>query len=120
SHYRLQIRSRAVRSSWCRMPTRNGAYSGRSMSAKKATRAMRIGLAGLGAGAVNALSASPGLTNHPNVELVAAADPRPEPREAFAKRNGGRTYANVEDMCKASDIDAVYILTPNALHAEHA
>ena len=67
------------------------------MRAKKATRAMRIGLAGLGAGAVNALSASPGLTNHPNVELVAAADPRPEAREAFTRRNGGRTYANVEE-----------------------
>ena len=37
-------------------------------------RPMRVGLAGLGAGAVNALCASPGLTNFPNVELVAAAD----------------------------------------------
>ncbi len=90
------------------------------MSAKNSTRAMRIGLAGLGAGAVNALSASPGLTNHPNVELVAAADPRPEAREAFARLNGGRTYASVQDLCKVADIDAVYILTPSMLHAEHA
>src|SRR5215475_8287316 len=90
------------------------------MSATKATLAMRIGLAGLGAGAVNALSASPGLTNHANVKLVAAADPRPEAREAFARHYGGRTYATVGDLCKAPDIDAVYILTPNALHAEHA
>jgi len=90
------------------------------MSATKATRAMRIGLAGLGAGAVNVLSASPGLTNHPNVKLIAAADPRPEAQETFARLYGGQTYANVEDLCKASDIDAVYILTPNARHAEHA
>src|SRR5262249_61880253 len=90
------------------------------MSAAKAARAMRIGLPGLGAGAVNALSAPPGLTNHPNVKLVAAADPRPEGREAFVRHYGGRTYASVEDLCKASDIDAVYVLTPNALHAEHA
>jgi phthalate 4,5-cis-dihydrodiol dehydrogenase len=81
---------------------------------------MRIGIAGLGAGAVNALSAAPGLTSHPNVELVAAADPRPEARDAFASLYGGRTYATVEELCEASDLDAVYILTPNALHAEHA
>jgi len=81
---------------------------------------MRVGLAGLGAGAVNALCASPGLTNHPNVELVAAADPRPEARDAYARRYGGRTYAGVEELCKSSDIDVIYILTPNALHAAHA
>jgi phthalate 4,5-cis-dihydrodiol dehydrogenase len=87
---------------------------------EKRSRAMRIGIAGLGAGAVNALAATPGLTNHPNIQLVAAADLRPEARDAFASRYGGRTHAGVEEMCKASDIDAVYILTPNALHAEHA
>jgi phthalate 4,5-cis-dihydrodiol dehydrogenase len=87
---------------------------------KKRSRVMRIGIAGLGAGAVNALAATPGLTNHPNIELVAAADLRPEARDAFASRYGGRTYASVEGLCKASDVDAVYILTPNALHAEHA
>jgi phthalate 4,5-cis-dihydrodiol dehydrogenase len=86
----------------------------------KHSRTMRIGIAGLGAGAVNALAATPGLTNHPSVELVAAADVRPEARDAFASRYGGRTYAGVEEMCKSPDIDAVYILTPNAAHAEHA
>src|SRR5262245_33417658 len=83
-------------------------------------RPMRVGLAGLGAGAVNALCASPGLTNHPNVELVAAADPRPEARDAYARRYRGRTYASVEELCRASDIDVIYILTPNALHAGHS
>src|SRR5262245_25836696 len=86
----------------------------------KHSRTMRIGIAGLGAGAVNALAATPGLTDHPSVELVAAADVRPEARDAFASRYGGRTYAGVEEMCKSPDIDAVYILTPNAAHAEHA
>ena len=90
------------------------------MSMTKRSRAMRIGIAGLGAGAVNALAATPGLTSHPNIQLVAAADPRPEARDAFASRYGGRTYASVEELCKASDIDTIYILTPNALHAEHA
>src|SRR5215475_10212520 len=86
----------------------------------KHSRMMRIGITGLGAGAVNALAATPGLTNHPHVELVAAADPRPQARDVFASRYGGRTYAHVEGLCKDSEVDAVYILTPNALHAEHA
>src|SRR5262245_64595901 len=92
---------------------RNSAYSGRPMSATKATRAMRIGLAGLGAGAVNALSASPGLTNHPNVKLGAAADPRPKAREAFARNYGARPSASVEGLCQAYAIDAHHHLRPN-------
>ncbi|GAA4336745.1 hypothetical protein GCM10023144_31540 [Pigmentiphaga soli] len=81
---------------------------------------MRIGVAGLGSGAVNALVATPGLTSHPHIRLAAAADVRPEARDAFALRYGGRVYDSVEAMCASDDIDAVYILTPGALHAEHA
>lgn len=81
---------------------------------------MRVGVAGLGSGAVNALAADPGLSNHPNVKLTAGADLREEARNVFAARYGAQTFASVEDMCKSPDVDAVYILTPNALHAEHA
>lgn len=81
---------------------------------------MRVGVAGLGSGAVNALAANPGLSNHPNVTVTAGADPRPEARAAFAQRYGARTYPSVEALCASPDVDAVYILTPGALHAEHA
>jgi phthalate 4,5-cis-dihydrodiol dehydrogenase len=81
---------------------------------------MRVGLAGLGAGAVNALAAPFGLSTHPNVQLVAAADVREDACRAFADRFGARTYASVEAMCADPEIDVVYILTPNAVHAEHA
>jgi len=81
---------------------------------------MRVGVAGLGAGAVNALAANPGLSNHPHVKLIAAADPRREARDAFAARYNANVYENVEVMCASGDIDAIYILTPNGLHAEHA
>lgn len=81
---------------------------------------MRVGVAGLGAGAVNALSANPGLSNHPRVKLTAAADLRADAREAFAARYNARTYESVEAMCASGEIDAIYILTPNGLHAEHA
>lgn len=81
---------------------------------------MRVGVAGLGAGAVNALSANPGLSNHPRVRLTAGADLRAEAREAFAGRYGARVYESVEAMCASGEIDVIYILTPNGLHAEHA
>jgi phthalate 4,5-cis-dihydrodiol dehydrogenase len=81
---------------------------------------MRVGVAGLGAGAVNALAANPGLSNHRHVKLTAAADPRGEARDAFAARYGANVYESVEAMCASGDIDVIYILTPNGLHAEHA
>ena len=81
---------------------------------------MRMGLAGLGSGAVNALAANPGLTNYPNIELAAGADLRAEARAAFAERYGAKVYPSVEAMCASGEIDAIYILTPNGLHAEHA
>ena len=81
-------------------------------------RKMRVGLAGLGAGAVNALVANPGLSNHPKVALTAGADLRDEARDEFAKRYNARTYASVEAMCASGEIDAIYILTPNGLHAD--
>ena len=81
---------------------------------------MRIGVAGLGSGAVNALAADPGLRHHPHVELAAGADLRCEATDAFGAEFGVPTFASVEEMCSRGDIDAVYILTPTALHAEHA
>ena len=50
------------------------------------SREMRVGLAGLGNGAVNAVIADPGLTNHPKIKLTAGADIRPEARAMFAER----------------------------------
>ena len=81
---------------------------------------LRVGLAGLGNGAVNAVIADPGLTNHPHIRLTAGADIRPEAREMFAARYDAATYATVEEMCAKAEIDAVYVMTPNAVHAEHA
>jgi phthalate 4,5-cis-dihydrodiol dehydrogenase len=90
------------------------------MAATRGRDVMRFGMAGLGNGAVNAVIADPGLTRHPHMALVAVADIRAEARTMFGERYGAQTYASVEEMCAKADIDAVYILTPNGLHAEHA
>lgn len=81
---------------------------------------MRIGVAGLGSGGANALSEVPGLRSHPGVRLTAAADPRPAARDQFEREFGAKTYASIEDLCSGPEIDAVYILTPSRMHAEHA
>ena len=55
----------------------------------------------------------------PRVRLVAASDPRPEAGAQFEREFGGRCHATVEAMCADPDVDALYIATPNELHAEH-
>lgn len=78
---------------------------------------LRVGMAGLGTAVPNAL---PELHAHPGIEITAAADPRHEALDRFASEFGGETYRTVEAMCSSANVDAVYILTPNHLHAEHA
>ena len=77
---------------------------------------LRIGVAGLG----RAFSLMASAFRDPRVELVAAADPRPEALEKFQKEYGGRAFPSVEAMCADPGIDLVYVATPHELHAPHA
>jgi phthalate 4,5-cis-dihydrodiol dehydrogenase len=81
---------------------------------------IRFGVAGLGTGAGNALSEAPGLAAHPNVRLTAAADVRQTALDRFASEFQAETYTSVEALCASPNVDAVYILTPSRMHAEHA
>lgn len=44
----------------------------------------------------------------------------PERAEALASAFGGTAYSSIEELLDDPSIDAVYIATPNSLHAEHA
>lgn len=77
---------------------------------------LRVGLAGLGGAAYQI---APGLNNLDGVRFTAVADIRPEALQLFKKRFGVATFTSVEEMCRSREVDAVYVATPNDLHAEH-
>jgi phthalate 4,5-cis-dihydrodiol dehydrogenase len=78
---------------------------------------MRFAVAGLG----RAFSLmAPTLAADRRVELVAAADPRPEARAQFERDFGGRAYATVAELCADPAVQVLYVATPHQFHAEHA
>src|SRR4051794_31038421 len=80
-------------------------------------RTIRLGVAGLGRALRLML---PTFAANRRVELVAAADPRPEAREKFAAEFAAKTYGSVEELCADPAVEAVYVATPHELHAAHA
>jgi phthalate 4,5-cis-dihydrodiol dehydrogenase len=80
-------------------------------------RKLRLGVAGLGRAFTVML---PTFTADKRVALVAAADPRAEARDRFAKEFSAATYDSVEAICADPQVEAVYIATPHQFHAEHA
>src|SRR5664279_5017925 len=83
---------------------------------KMAERRLKMGIAGLGRAFTLML---PTLVADPRVELVAAADPRPEATQRFAADFGARTYNTVEALCADPDVEVVYVATPHEHHAAH-
>jgi phthalate 4,5-cis-dihydrodiol dehydrogenase len=78
---------------------------------------LRWGIIGLGSGASNLLS---GFAHNPHVRVVAACDVRVDALAAFGKEYGVPTYGSVEELCQSPEVDAVWVATPNHLHASHA
>ena len=79
--------------------------------------ALRIGIAGLGVASTQVL---PAFSADGPYRLAAGADVRAEAREAFERDYGKPSVDSVEALCARDDVDAVWISTPNVLHAEHA
>ncbi len=75
-----------------------------------------MGVIGLGRGF--ALSAR-GLNAHPDIHLVAGANPSEAPRRAFEATFGGQSFADHTDMLRDPDIEVVYVATPHQMHSAH-
>nr|WP_207791381.1 Gfo/Idh/MocA family oxidoreductase [Sphingosinicella soli] len=77
---------------------------------------MRLGIVGLGRGAV---LTAPALAAHPRIEIVAGCDPGADARAGFAAQMKARSYADLETLLCDPEIDAVYIASPHESHAAH-
>lgn len=81
-------------------------------------RRLRLGVAGLGRAF---MLMAPALAHHPRVALGACFDPRAEARERFAREvPGARAHDSFDALCGDPGLDALYLATPHALHAEQA
>ncbi len=80
-------------------------------------QAVRFGIVGTSGHASRI--AAPVLKRNREVSLLGAAGSAPERSAQFAQQHGlARSYRNLDDMLQDRDIDAVWICSPNHLHAE--
>jgi predicted dehydrogenase len=78
---------------------------------------LRLGIAGLGVASTQIL---PPISTLPFIKVTAAADTRTDALAKFRETYKGETFTNVEAMSASPNVDAVYVATPNQLHAQHA
>jgi phthalate 4,5-cis-dihydrodiol dehydrogenase len=87
-----------------------------AISEQPKTKTLRFGIAGLGIASTQII---PAFEGRPHLQLLAAADPRVEGRRRFEQEFERPAYESVIDMCEDPEVDAIYVCTPNHLHAEH-
>jgi phthalate 4,5-cis-dihydrodiol dehydrogenase len=82
-------------------------------------RPLGLGIAGAGIAALQVLPHLAAMGE--KITLAALADVRPENMQFFCERYGRAVpmFASVEAMCADPAVDAVWVASPNALHAEH-
>jgi UDP-N-acetylglucosamine 3-dehydrogenase len=78
---------------------------------------LRVGIAGFGGMGSTHARAYAAL---PGVQVVAAADLRPERREAFVEEYKGTAYGHFQEMIDGADLDIVGVCLPTDLHSEAA
>ncbi|MDY2777176.1 MAG: Gfo/Idh/MocA family oxidoreductase, partial [Collinsella sp.] len=61
------------------------------------------------------------LTDSESARFVGTMSRSLERAQAFTLERGGeRGFSSIEELCAATDVDAVYIGSPNALHHDQA
>jgi len=74
-------------------------------------------MAGLGVASTQIL---PPIAKLSFIKIAAAADTRADAVAKFREQYHAEGYASVDELCASPNVDAIYIATPNSLHAEHA
>jgi len=78
---------------------------------------VRLGIAGIGN---IALLDVPGYLNHPQCDVVALCDPNVDKARAKAAEWGvGTVHGSLDDLLADERVDAVELLTPTFMHADH-
>ena len=82
---------------------------------------MTVRWAFIGAGRHAELWTLPAVLAADGAELIGVCGQHPDKARAFADRYGiPQAYASVEDLVSDPRVDAVYVSTPNSLHAPHS
>ncbi len=79
------------------------------------SRRLKLGVAGLGRAFTLML---PTLANDPRLQLVGATDPQALACAQFERDFGVACDASFEALCQNPQVEAIYIATPHALHAD--
>lgn len=74
-----------------------------------------VGIVGLGRAFMLTL---PALLGHASIRIAGAMDPRPEARARFENEFRTRSYETLEGLLGDLAVEAVYIASPHAFHAE--
>jgi predicted dehydrogenase len=81
-------------------------------------RKLKLGFIGLGQATSKVMERLDEVETLPYT-ISAACDLRPHALDAFKKEFGGETFQDIEEMCRKSDVDVVYIATPAEMHRKH-
>ena len=82
------------------------------------SKVVRVGIVGCGIFGQWHLKAFTQLQNEGKVELAAAADYVEEKRSKAAQEYGITPYADYREMIEKENLDAISVVTPDALHAD--
>ena len=94
--------------------------SGRSYSDEKRGIALAIGWAFIGTGRHPDSRVAPAMVLAEDTEIIAAYSRDQQRADAFATKHGARAaYTSVEALLDDSRVDAVFIASPNHLHAPY-
>ncbi|MEX2288959.1 MAG: Gfo/Idh/MocA family oxidoreductase [Mycobacteriales bacterium] len=85
------------------------------MTTASARQPVRLGVVGLGAAGAAVL---PFAERHPEIVIVAGADPDAAARSRFAS-TGPAAFGTVDELVRCPDVEAVYVASPTELHPEH-